>query len=487
MDQLRKAWGWLQRHHFWVLILVVVFVALGCWWSGASALLAEYKSNRSTIEAQFTAAGTVQSKPFHPNQAVQDGQAEQNTIQQQSVAALWKQLYDRQTAEVLKWPANLSKDFREHIQKLKFGDEIARNLRAQYNNYILDHFPTLPKIVGALEVPDGAGGGMGMGMGGGRGMGGGIDVRNLIEQQRNAQQGRGGEGGVGGEMPEEQDYIVIWADQQMVRDALYPSKTPTSKQIWKTQEDLWVYEALLRIIANTNKDAGADRFSNAAVRVIETLEVGKTAALASKGKGRIDMVVTAPAAGMEGMGMEGGGMEGGGMGPGMGMEGGMEGGMMGRGEFMGEGGMMGGATDPSLLDAELFNNRYVDAAGAPIAGEDFGKEFKRLPVRMRLWMDQRWLPNLITECANAPLQVEVTEVRVNPSENGAMGGGMPGMGGRGGEFGGGGGAVAGQDMAPEPDPQMKSIVIQGIIYIFNPPSTGEAAAAADPGMSASIQ
>ena len=51
--------------------------------------------------------------------------------------------------------------------------------------------------------------------------------------------------------------------------------------------------------------------------------------------------------------------------------------------------------------------------------EDFGKEFKRLPVRMRLWMDQRWLPHLISECANAPLQVEVQEVRINVADDAA--------------------------------------------------------------------
>jgi hypothetical protein len=95
------------------------------------------------------------------------------------------------------------------------------------------------------------------------------------------------------------------------------------------------------------------------------------------------------------------------------------------------------------------------------------------------------LPNLITECANAPLQVEVTEVRINPSESALGGGGMGG--GFGGRGGGGGGVVGGQEMAPEAEPYMKSIVIQGIIYIFNPPTTGEAAAAADPGMSASIE
>ena len=30
MDQLRKAWEWFQRQHFWVLIVVAILVALGC-------------------------------------------------------------------------------------------------------------------------------------------------------------------------------------------------------------------------------------------------------------------------------------------------------------------------------------------------------------------------------------------------------------------------------------------------------------------------
>lgn len=55
-------------------------------------------------------------------------------------------------------------------------------------------------------------------------------------------------------------------------------------------------------------------------------------------------------------------------------------------------------------------------------------------------MDQRWLTHLICECANQPLQVEVTEVRINPPDvkittNG--GGGMA-IGGGGGKAMGGG-------------------------------------------------
>jgi hypothetical protein len=477
MDQLRKAWGWLQRHHFWVLIVVVCAMALGCWWRGASALYAEFITNKQKIESEFSAQSTLRNQPFHPNEAVQEKQSEQIATQQQSVNSLWRQLYERQTAEVLKWPKNLSDGFRNYIEKLKFGENIPRDLRDHYNNYVKDHFPELPKIVGALAMTEGDANAYRGGYGGRGGYEGG------------RMEGRGGYAeetmrGVGPGQAEEEDYIVRWLDQQLVYSELYVPSTPSAKRIWKTQEDLWVYEALLRIIARTNEVAGADRYSNAAVREIESLEVGRPAAQASRARGRIEIVAVPGAVGEYGEGTDPRMMGEGAVPPaeGGGEMYGREGSMGGYGSEYGayEGrGEMGG--DSALSDAALFSQRYLGPDGTPIAatgdeGPDaFGKEFKRLPVRMRLWMDQRWLPQLITECANAPLQVEVKEVRINPSESGGEGGMRGGYGGRGGEGGYGGYAgLAGEEMMPEQDPNLKTVVIQGTVYIFNPP-TEEAA------------
>jgi hypothetical protein len=172
------------------------------------------------------------------------------------------------------------------------------------------------------------------------------------------------------------------------------------------------------------------------------------------------------------------------MDPGMGM--GM-GGMGPEGYGMGGRGEMGMGQDAAAMDAELFNNRYVSDSGAPIpdpGGNDltaFGAEFKRLPVRMQLWMDQRWLTQLVSECANAPLQVEVQEVRVNPPNDGGRGYG--GGGGGRGEMGGYGAAITTNvDMAPEQEPNMKTVVLQGTVYIFNPPSADAMQAASDPSL-----
>lgn len=449
MDQLRKAWAWFVRHHFWVLTVVTVIVAAFCWYSGASALQQAFASNKSKIEQQFNSISTLRSETFKPNQDVNDKQQEQIDVQTKAVHALWQQLYDRQRDEVLKWPENLSDQFRNFVEGLKFNDPIPEDLRNHYNNYVRDHFPELPKIVGALLAPEGDGAGRGYSprsMMGGRG-----DMRGESMMM----------GGLGGETVEEEEFIVEWLDQDRIRQQLYSPTTPSASRIWKTQEDLWVYEALLKIIAATNKAADADRFSNAAVRVIETIEVGELAARQSRTGGRIEIVQSAP----QGGGEFGGEMMGGGdMGMGRGQMGGgeMMGGDMGMGrggDFGGEygGGMEGGATDDAI-----FANRYIGPDGLAMATAPGPEEtFKRLPVRLQLQMDERWLQQLIAECANAPLQVDVQEVRINPmdsSSNSGYGGGRPSYSGS-----------AGEAAVPDAEPHVKTVILQGIIYIFNPP------------------
>ena len=53
-------------------------------------------------------------------------------------------------------------------------------------------------------------------------------------------------------------------------------------KIWVTQENLWVYQTLLDVIAKTNKAANATRMSNAAVQEIGELSVGSRAAKGSR-------------------------------------------------------------------------------------------------------------------------------------------------------------------------------------------------------------
>ena len=158
------------------------------------------------------------------------------------------------------------------------------------------------------------------------------------------------------------------------------------------------------------------------------------------------------------------------------------------------GGERGGKVDEV---AELLADRYLGDDGKPLAAtaKPWGELFKRLPVRLALQMDQRWIPQLIVECANATLPIEVQQVRINPAV-GDGGGGVLGRGGRGGrarlDMGdvmgrpGRGGQLmrgragplgdaaparnAGQVMAFDREPEYVRVIIQGTVYIYQPPS-----------------
>jgi hypothetical protein len=103
---------------------------------------------------------------------------------------------------------------------------------------------------------------------------------------------------------------------------------------------------------------------------------------------------------------------------------------------------------------------------------------------MLLMMEQKWLPRMLVECANAPLPIEVQRLRINPEKSGAgftaeMGSGM-GMGSpegmrmrgpsammpmmpRGGEF------SSMQLPSDTATTGLATVEIQGLVYIFNPP------------------
>jgi hypothetical protein len=276
---------------------------------------------------------------------------------------------------------------------------------------------------------------------------------------------------------EAEDYLVQWVDQANLRQQLEFTGVPTAKQIWVTQEDLWVYETLLRAIAATNKERGATRPDNTAIRVIQSLEVGAPAAMAMLQESMILMPMDAMAAagGEVPVGSERG---------------------------MGDPGMGGEGVD---VDAMLFQNRYIDAEGKPIAdaATGTGTEFRRLPIRMVLMMDERYLPSILVECANAPLPIEVQRLRINKEKSGidkdnqpfelgaSAGGAAPGMMGRGmeggrgmgrpmggGEMGrgmgmpmGGRGYEGGMGMSlnPADTANLATVEIQGLVYIYMPP------------------
>src|SRR4051812_9381820 len=348
MDQLRTALVWLKRHHFWVLCGLVAIIAFASWAKASGKLSTLFTQNQAAIKTEFEKVRGLSKDPFHPNTDVNAKQQAQTKQQADDVAKLWQQLYDRQRKHVLEWPPELSKDFRDFVDKLQFGAEIRGDLRNHYQNYIENHFPTLPKQIDARAIDATMVAGPGPEMG-----------RGPVAPEATA----------GGTNPQdENDYICEWAaaDQNLVREDLNFREQPSSLKIWVTQENLWVYHTLLDVIAKTNQAAGATRMSNAAVKTVYSLEVGSRAAQYSRKPGRLAVPPVAAATGPEaGPGMAPGGpmpsrggpeSRGGPMG-GPGMSGPME-----------RGGGLGGNTQmtPAQEQAFLLSGRYLDDKGQPI-------------------------------------------------------------------------------------------------------------------------
>lgn len=445
MEQVKAALGWLKQHHFWVLAVIVVGTAVGVWYAGSSSLAASFEDNQKKIAGEFTSQSGLRGRPFKPNDVI--NQRQQREIEQLAadVREVWNRLYGVQEEKVLIWPSEIGASFVRHMQGKSFGEAVRGDMRERYLNYIQKRFPELLKIVDAEELLGGSG------RGGGRG--GSRIVRG------------GGEGlGLGGARPggrnprddePEEAHLVRWLDQDVLRERMNLDQVPSALEIWVLQEDLWVYEALLQQIADTNAASGATRRNRAPIRTIEELQVGQDAA-ANLAEGEL-FVPEESTGGPGGFGGRGGFGEGG-----LG-----QGGFSGRGfgggadSFSGRG-AEGGDAD---LETVLLGGRYVGDDGEPVATVPadyrFGTEFKRLPVRMTLEMDFRWTPRLISELANAPLQVEIERVRFNPGET-ASGGRAP----RSTARGPGGAANA---VAFDREPSVGSVVLHGIVYIFNRP------------------
>ena len=262
-----------------------------------------------------------------------------------------------------------------------------------------------------------------------------------------------------GKEVEAHEYKVVWdtANQKEIEESLNWSVTPSSIEVRQTQENLWVYAALLKVIKAMN-----DGKYVSPVKQISMLQIGRSAAAAFED------------------GMKPGHIK----------------------PLSAPGGPVPGAeqqppvnVDPAAAAAAPApdEGRYVNADGKRLpAGEAAKAQFKRMPIFLRLKIDQREISRLLVECANSPLPVEVRQLRINPVKQG--GGSSPAApradqatlrNKLGGSMGGGtgklsGGAVsapAASATAAVSDAEANEMPIEllGIIYIYNKPDMSKLA------------
>lgn len=512
MEQVKLFLAGIKRYHFWILCVLVVMVGVGTWWMSVSGLMKDITKNSADIKSKEKEVKNVSSIQNHPNNQYLEEMDKIIAKYKLGIAVGWRTRYQQQE-KLLVWPKSLTEEFIDQVNPLRPIEKIPyptppdQELDLKYieiyRNFITPELPKLAETIGSTwkaEVSSKEGGAGASGYAAKAPVGGAGLSRDAEEV--------------------EAEPIVYWnpQNQQDLLDTHFPFVSrggkPTTLEILYAQEDLWVLQAIMNIIQKTNRDATANY--EAAVKEISSIQIGRTV----RGRmGKISPISLAQGANAVG-GMGPGGAPGaspgmpapgaGGAGPGAPTPG------MPAGPGMGSPGMP-GTTDAKALDPAL--GRYVDVNYLPLdpttlrdAPKSDNKDLaiysvaKRIPIRMRLFIDQRSLNDLLAECGNSSLPVEVRQVRINCPEGlasddgsaaagGAIGGGMMGAGapktggyGGGGAGGAGGGASArrsgrkkggagggygeasglGAGKESTADPNEIEVEIYGIVYIYNP-------------------
>jgi hypothetical protein len=499
MDQLKTQLAMVKQHSFWAMCLGILGVSIGSWWVSTGRLASEQAAQISKIKTGFDGLGGVMQVAKHPNAKVIDGMEAVKQKYAKEVLDGWQLQFDNQ-ASVLVWPASFEKTgFRAFVDKnyrpiekiavtdgkVSVKDDLPRDYKEEYRNYIEEELPKLAEIIRAKWVvstqgdPSMAAGG-GLGSAGGFGAGGGF--------------GGGGFGaapsGLSGGVPTVptgpvdpttgqpmmvDDSVVIWnpGNQQEILGTHFGftmrQDLPTTLEILYAQEDYWVLDNIMQIIRATNSttdDKGqlipVTARHDAVIKYLEFVRIGRSA------YGLAGMVypVGRSAMGMSGetgAGPSAGGAEGGAM-PAAG--GSPDGGSATAPGGTGDG--MGGIE--TLMARDPAIRRYVDEKFQPLdvvrlrgalkstTPEDaLLAVAKRMPVRIRVIIDQRKLHVLLAQCGNSRLPVEIHQVRINRAAAaaaggmGGMGGGYAGGGGEGGMPSGFGGGMSGGGFGGSPD------------------------------------
>ncbi len=536
MDQLKEIWRSIRRVHFWLICATVIMLSTVMWFFAAKQIDKDKKANAQKYTGLFSNVTRELSKDRIPNTTV--AQEMQTLINDriEEIGEAWAIKFDKQNSEeagILTWPKEIDPQFVEHMEPLRpIEKEVPfpspddnRKLRVlwreSYREYIYKELPRLAASIGA-EWPMGE-----TGVTPGRGSDG-YD-----------QPARGGSDPLAGSGESlAMQSVVHWNPQNQAEllakhftwggdasglnnrgggPAGFGSEPtpPNVLEVLYAQEDVWVLRALMKIIKQTNGDAKT-RF-NAAIKTIHSIHIGKDAVestgrilLPPKLPGEEDEAAVAASevdsysSGGEGDYGDGRGGDMGGMNsdgqqylnPDMPAGGDTAAGDGMRGDYS-DGGRDGGIG--TIQAADPAEGRYVDRFYKPLSAEKLRSVLastetmepedaylavaKRIPVRMRLSIDQRKLTELLVACANAELTVEVRQLRLNPQDVAPVGDGF----GRG-SYGDSGAPVtrpgigaAAETPASNPFPFDVVVEIYGIIYIYNPVDERALGIEAEPG------
>ncbi|MDR1963867.1 MAG: hypothetical protein LBQ50_08820 [Planctomycetaceae bacterium] len=492
----------VKKYIFWACIPIGLLFPVITTYMAVGSISKAFNDRKNALESTKKTTEGISSDRSHPNEiTIKDIENCTKELRGRVMQA-WMILEKDQRERNL-WPIDvLGEPFFNEVSKLKFTDEMSTDAREKYLNFVEDYLPSLEVFVDRRRVQEKDD------QGNWKEVSSISNVSAMSPSSDNMSGGGGMGGGMGGEMPgmslagtteaplprgpdgeEIYRYVgtVDWPNPETRTVTSSWAKLPKSNEVWFAQEELWVYHAILSVIKESNAEASATGTHNAAVKRIENLLIGQAASAALEARTSSRISSPGGASSMESSEMS----------PSM-----MDGGV---------GGITVARTEEDVI-AIKKNNRYVDDKAKPLKADDKAPfdQFKRMPICLRLIVDQRRVPEILVNCANCSMPIDVLWVRINPAaakpfdlgaydssiaasgasggemgsdmSGGGMGGGMSGGGMSGGGMSGGSeGGRSGDDTAVRMDgigigsvygTNAIPIEIYGCINIFNPVEHG---------------
>lgn len=385
MESLKPYLAAMNRNRFWILSAIVVLTALGVWYSAESAVAEKYTLDKGINERAYSSLGMFRRTEVNklPNAEFKVAVDKLRVALEGHVMEAWQKLFSNQKTVL---PVNprvgdmekflVNEDF---IQK-----DIPANLRELFanNGVIEDDFQQLFNL---------------------------LDLRRLEGQNPVDPPPKGD---VANKLPVG---LVVWNATPGPRELMLRYKTdvaPTSIRLRMTQEDLWVFRSMFTVIKEINSkpidvwlqildggqpsDAPVDQ-ANVPIKQINYLDLAQYAMSAAEGiPGNVEITdpdtVAAPLAGNMNQ--------------------------RAAGPPRAQSTFSVGTTGRENEDPKILEGRYIDGRNQPVADPASPpfSEFKQMFVMMEFVMDQRLIPVLITQCANAPIIIETRQVLVDLTE-----------------------------------------------------------------------
>jgi len=442
MQQLKPIINFLKKYIFWISSALMAISLTVSWFLASQAVDAEKEidiqklnSKISELESvmKVSAEGIPPEVKVHPNELSKQGMDQRLAEAGKAVIKAWKVRRDAQKP-LMVWPDEVLKNpeflqFFEQFSEPEGRDKISQEQVARYLQIYTREIPKrMPEICAIIGAKWDA------------------ELKDKTAYAKDKQDDRAG--GDGKDEPSvsiakdsgDGPNVVLWNgdNQKLWQDKLRQFKGfdgnteafATAYQAFALQQDLWLLEAMFKVIKQVNGDADANDL--AAIREIDHIAFGREARV------KVGSLSTPDSRLADATIAQGSGASGGGAPPPPGAPGAPPPGAPGSSPAPGPSGGGEAAATPfdSLAASDPlsalgpFHGRYVDVNGDPLPIQKVHEVLKpstktlpekelelvvarRVPVRIALKMQENKIPAFIAACSNSPFCFEINQIRLN--------------------------------------------------------------------------